>query len=188
MKLKQTAAESQLAAPVSELDHIRGPADASVTMVEYGDYECPWCAKVHPILAELRREEPRLLRIVFRHFPLSTIHAHASVAAQAAEAAAAQGKFWDMHDLLYERQDELAEGNFTRFAIRLKLETYKFESDLSSHRFAGRVQRDYESGVRSGVTRTPTLFINGRRYDGELRQENLLNAVRAASGGKTPAE
>ncbi len=172
MKLEES--NIKLAVPVSERDHIRGPIDAPVTLVEYGDYECPWCAKAHPVLAELRERAGNLVRIVFRHFPLNTIHAHASVAAQAAEAAGAQGKFWEMHDELYAHQDELSEGDFSRYARRIGLEPYRFESDLSSARFAYRVKEDYESGVRSGVTGTPTIYINDDRYHGPIEVDAML--------------
>lgn len=177
--MKPEPATDRLVVPVSERDHARGPADAPITLVEYGDYECPWCAKAHPLLAQLRERAGDHLRLVFRHFPQSTIHAHASVAAQAAEAAGAQRKFWEMHDLLFENQDAVAEGNFSRLAIRLELEIYRFESDLSSSRFAARVEQDYQGGQRGGVKKTPTLFINEVRYTGPMELEVLADALNA---------
>ena len=172
----------RLAIAVGETDHAAGPVDAPVTLVEYGDYECPNCRRAYPIVRELQQILGSRLRYVFRNFPLITIHRHASVAAQAAEAAAAQGKFWEMHNTLYEHQDELAETGLTKWAVRIGLELYRFSADLSSERFARRVQADYEGGVRSGVKGTPTFFINGRRYRGELSTEELLEAISDAEG------
>jgi protein-disulfide isomerase len=174
-KLEQ--AQRRLLVPVTESDHIRGPKDALVTLVEYGDYECPWCAKAHPLLAELRERIGEKFRLVFRHFPQSTIHAHASVAAQAAEAAAAQTKFWDMHDLLYANQDRLAEVDLAQLALRAGLELYQFQSDLASGRFARRVQQDYEGGVYSGVSGTPTFFANDVRFEGPLSLQALQEQI-----------
>jgi protein-disulfide isomerase len=171
-----------LAVPVSERDHVRGGKDAAVTLVEYGDYECPYCGRAYPIIKRLREEMGERLRFVFRNFPLNTIHAHASVAAQAAEAAGAQGKFWEMHDVLYEHQDELAEGDMVRYALRAGVEIYKFEADLASEHFARRVKEDFLGGVRSGVNKTPTLFLNGRRYEGELEYGTLKEAIEGAVG------
>jgi protein-disulfide isomerase len=118
---------------------------------------------------------------VFRNFPLSNVHPHASVAAQAAEAAAAQGKFWEMHDLLYENQKNLADLEMTRLALRLGLEPYRFNADVSGERFARRVASDYASGLASGVTGTPTFFINGRRHTGPKNFDSLKRAIEAAT-------
>jgi protein-disulfide isomerase len=165
---------SDLAIPVDSNDHALGPETAPVTLVEYGDYECPYCGRAFPIIKKLRETLGDQLRIVYRHFPQNSVHKHASVAAQAAEAAAAQGKFWQMHDQIFEHQADLAD-DFTPYAIRAGLELYR---DLSSERFARRVQADYEGGQRSGVKKTPTLFINDRRYAGPLEYEPLLDAIR----------
>ena len=159
MKLEQHS--PRLAIPVTERDHAQGPADAPVTLVEYGDYECPYCGRAYPIVKEIQQQLGDNLRFVFRNFPLNTIHEHAGVAAQAAEAAGAQGKFWEMHDLLYEHQDELAEADLRAYALKLELEIYRFDSDLSQETFARRVRDDFRGGVRSGVNGTPTFFING---------------------------
>jgi protein-disulfide isomerase len=172
-----------LAAPITEKDHAQGPADAPVTLVEYGDYECPYCLYAFPLVKQIRQAMDGRLRFIFRHFPQNTIHAHAGVAAQVAEAAGAQGQFWAMHDLLYEHQKELGEIDFSRFAIRLGLELYKFQSDLSSERFARHVEADFRGGVRSGVKGTPAFFIKGVRYEGALELEPLRSAVEAAAGG-----
>jgi len=178
MKLEQHTAA--LAVPVSERDHAQGPPDAPVTLVEYGDYECPYCGKAHPIGKRIQKKMGQRLRFVFRNFPLNTIHAHAGVAAQAAEAAAAQGKFWEMHDLLFENQDKLADADLNSYALKLGLEIYRFESDLSGEVFATRVRDDFRGGIRSGVNGTPTFFINNLRYDGALRYEDLMEAVESA--------
>jgi protein-disulfide isomerase len=121
------------------------------------------------------------LRLVFRHFPLHTIHRHASIAAQAAEAAAAQGKFWEMHELLYANQANLDDSDMTRYAVKLGLELYRFNNDIASRRFARRVEQDHEGGVRSGVKGTPTFFVNGIRYRGERTVEAMIEALEAGA-------
>ena len=184
MPLPETPAA--LAFPVTETDHAQGPHDAPVTLVEYGDYECPYCAAAHPIVKRLREMLRQRLRFVFRNFPLNNVHAHASIAAQAAEAAAAQGKFWPMHDLLYAHQATLAEHAMDEFALRAGLEIYKFNADLSSRRFAKRVAADFEGGQRSGVTGTPTFFINGVRYMGPIEYDAMLAALEFAAA--TPSQ
>jgi protein-disulfide isomerase len=180
MKLDQHA--PRLHVPVSDQrDHVLGPADAPVTLVEYGDYECPYCGRAYPIVKRLREEMGGRMRFVFRNFPLNTIHEHAGVAAQAAEAAAAQGKFWEMHNLLFEHQDDLAEADLRGYALRLGLEIYRFDADLSSEVFARRVREDFRGGIRSGVNGTPTFFINAARYNGSLEFDELREAVEQAA-------
>ncbi len=179
MKLDQHA--PRLSIPVQERDHAQGPPDAPVTLVEYGDYECPYCGKAYPIVKEIQKRMGERMRFVFRNFPLNTIHRQAGVAAQAAEAAGAQGKFWEMHDLLYENQDKLAEVDLSQYALKLGLEIYHFNSDLSGERFAERVRQDFRGGIRSGVNGTPTFFINELRYNGPLELEPLLAAVEEAA-------
>jgi len=177
-----------LTPPVDQRDHAIGPPDAPVTLVEYGDYECPYCGRAFPIVDRLRQEVGERLRLVFRHFPQNTVHAHASVAAQAAEAAAAQGKFWEMHEKLYRHQDDLADADLVQYALRLGLEVYRFESDLASEQFSRKVRDDFSSGLRSGVKGTPTFFINGVRYDGPLEYEALREAIiRAESTLSSPS-
>jgi len=171
----------RLAVPVNERDHAQGPADAPVTLVEYGDYECPYCGNAYPVVKRLQAELGPKLRFVFRNFPMNTIHAHAGVAAQAAEAAAAQGKFWEMHDLLYEHQQDLGEADLLHYALTLGLEPYRFEADLSSEIFARKVSDDFGGGVRSGVNGTPTFFINGARYDGPREYEPMKAAIQDAA-------
>ena len=177
--MHQDEQKPRLAAPVTERDHAIGPADAPVTLVEYGDYECPDCGNTYPVIKRLIAELGPRLHFVFRNFPLNTIHAHASVAAQAAEAAGAQGRFWEMHDLLYEHQKNLDEIEMPQLALKIGLEIYRFEADLSSERFAARVAEDFKSGVKSGVNGTPTFFVNEVRYDGEKDFESLRSAVAA---------
>jgi protein-disulfide isomerase len=174
------AEEPDLVIPIDPRDHAQGPENAPVTLVEYGDYECPHCGKAFPIIKRLRETQKDRLRFIFRHFPQNNVHPHASVAAQAAEAAGAQKKFWVMHDMLFEHQEELAEVDMVQFALRAGLEVYQFEADLSSERFSGKVLRDYEGGVASGVKGTPTLFLNGWRYRGKLDYDEIQAAVLAA--------
>ena len=169
-----------LAAPVTERDHAIGPADAPVTLVEYGDYECPDCGNAYPEIKRLIAECRDRLRFVFRNFPQHSIHPRAGVAAMAAEAAAAQGKFWEMHDLLYENQRDLADLDLSGLALRAGVEIYRFDADLGSERFGKRVAADLESGQASGVTGTPTFFINGVRYVGEKDYASLRDAIKAA--------
>jgi protein-disulfide isomerase len=169
-----------LALPVEAGDHATGAADAPVTLVEYGDYECPWCARVYPIVKRIQQTMSDSVRVVFRHFPRNSIHPHSGIAAQAAEAAAAQGRFWPMHEMLFENQDELAEVDLAKYALRLGLEVYKFQADIAADRYAAKVRRDYDSAVASGVKKTPTLFINGIRYEGALEYDALVAALLSA--------
>lgn len=167
----------ELSLPVGTRDHALGPEDAPITLLEYGDYECPYCAAVLPIVKRLKLEVGDGLRFAFRHFPQNTVHPQAGVAAQAAEAAAAQGKFWEMHDLLFEHQADLADTDFTHFALTLGLEVYRFQSDLEREVFAPRVAEDFRSGLRSGVASTPAIFFNGLRYKGPPEYEPLRAAI-----------
>jgi protein-disulfide isomerase len=176
-RLKQ---DDLLSEPVTERDHAQGPTEAPITIVEYGDYECPDCLNAVPIIAEVRKCLGDRLRFVFRHFPQSSIHPHASIAAEAAEAAADQGKFWEMHQALFQHQRELAEIDLSHLALTMGLEIYKFEGSRSGEAHRRRIQADYESGVHSGVKRTPTLFINGRRYDGPIAAKAIEDASLSA--------
>jgi protein-disulfide isomerase len=171
----------KLAIPVNEKDHAQGPPDAPVTLVEYGDYECPYCGRAYPVVKQLQQQMGGTLRFIFRNFPLNTLHEHAGVAAQAAEAAGAQGKFWEMHDLLYENQDDLAEADLRSYALKIGLELYQFDADLSAERFANLVSDDFRGGVRSGVNGTPTFFINGTRYNGPHELAPMLEALQSAA-------
>jgi Na+/H+ antiporter NhaA len=165
-------------------DHIRGPADAPVTLLEYGDFQCPYCGQAEPVIRELLAEFGRDLRYVFRHLPLEDVHEHAQRAAEAAEAAGAQGRFWEMHDLLFRHQDALSEQDLIGYAGELDLNVEVFEAKLYKRKYAPRVARDVESADLSGVTGTPTVFINGRRYHGAFNLPALQAKVRTALASK----
>jgi protein-disulfide isomerase len=168
---------SDLAVPLSPADHVLGDPNARITLLEYGDYECPDCFNAQPVIAELRKAMGHDLRIAFRHFPLSNVHPHASAAAAAAEAANVQGKFWEMHDTLFKNQQKLADLDLTHLALRIGLEIYRFQRDLESEPLARRVRSDHDGGVRSGVKGTPTFFINGRRYRGKIEAAAMLTVL-----------
>ena len=172
----------RLEVPVSERDHVRGPENAPVTLVEYGDYECPFCARAHPVVQEALARAGGRLRFVFRHFPLDSVHPNARLAAEAAEAAAAQGMFWEYHDLLYANQDRLSFDDLAGHAARLGLDAGRFEDDLRSRRHEGRVSEDRAAGEESGVGGTPTFYLDGARYRGALDADSLLAAIDQAGG------
>lgn len=168
--------------PVSESDHSRGSATPRVTLVEYGDYECPDCLNSEPMVRQLLQQFGDRLQVIFRHFPRNSIHPRASAAAEAAEAAGVQGKFWQMHEALFAHQQELADLDLTHLALQLGLDVYRFARDTESRSFPRHVQEDYDGGVASGVRRTPTFFINGRRYDGPDELSSLASAISAELG------
>ena len=172
---------AQLTLPVGERDHAQGPADAAVTLVEYGDYECPHCGRAYPIVKEVQRRLGSTLRFVFRNFPLNESHPHAQHAAEAAEGAAAQDRFWEMHDSLFEHQRALDDRHLVEYAQALGLDAAVFEHDLRAHTYKARVRQDFVSGVRSGVNGTPTFFINGLRFDDSWDPDTLTEALRAAA-------
>jgi protein-disulfide isomerase len=175
-------AVSRLVLPVSERDHIRGPSAAPVTLVEYGDYECPHCGEAYYIVKELERHHGKNVRFVFRNFPLSTAHPNAESAAEAAEAAGVQNQFWEMHDQLFENQQSLERENLVEYAKLIGLDLARFIQEMNQHRYAKRVHEDFLSGVRSGVNGTPTFFVNGIRHDGSYDLASLLAAIRRAGG------
>jgi protein-disulfide isomerase len=180
--LSKTQWDAALTLPVSEdRDHIQGPAEAAVTLVEYGDYECPYCGAAYPIIKEVQERMGERLRFVFRNFPITTSHTHAEQAAEAAEAAAAQGRFWEMHDLLYENQQHLGDEDLRAYAEKLGLEVEPFDEELTEHVHAERVREDFMSGVRSGVNGAPTFYINGMRHDDSYDVETLLAALERAA-------
>jgi protein-disulfide isomerase len=166
-----------LAVPVGKSDHWQGQENAPVTLLEYGDYQCPYCADVHPMIQRIARAMGVQLRFVFRHMPLNEVHPFAQYAAEAAEAAGAQGKFWEMHNAIYSQQSELGSDLLHQLAAALKLDIPRFQADLDARRFRPRVKRDFMSGMRSGVAGTPAFFINGKRYEGTLDGASLLSAV-----------
>jgi protein-disulfide isomerase len=176
----RAATGPQLNPPMADRDHAQGPAGAKLTLVEYGDYECPHCGRAYPIVKAVQNRLGTRLRFVFRNFPLSNAHPNAEAAAEAAEAAGAQGKFWEMHDLLFEHQDALERQDLLRYAADLGLDVKRFASELAGAVHRPRVQEDFRSGVRSGVNGTPTFFINGARFDGAWDEAGLLAALKTA--------
>jgi protein-disulfide isomerase len=178
-------ARTKLTLPVTDRDHAEGAAGAGVTLVEYGDYECPYCGRAYPIVKEIQRRLGSRLRFVFRNFPLAESHPHAQHAAEAAEGAASQGHFWEMHDALFEHQQALDDRHLVGYAKALKLDESGFKAELEAHAHAPRVREDFLSGVRSGVNGTPTFFINGVRHDDAWDLETLLEALEAASPTRT---
>jgi protein-disulfide isomerase len=174
--------EARLTEPVTEgRDHIQGPADAPVTLVEYGDYQCPYCGAAYPILKQAQARLGDRLRFVFRNFPISTSHPRAEQAAEAAEAAAAQGSFWPMHDVLFENQKRLRDQDLHAHAEQVGLDVERFDEELRDHVYAPRVHDDFMGGVRSGVNGTPTFYINGARYDDSYDLETLVAALERAA-------
>ena len=169
---------ARLASPVGERDHVQGPATASVTLLEYGEYECPYCRAAVPSVAELQRVLPGDLRFVFRHFPLDKVHPHARRAAEAAEAAASQGKFFEMHTALYEHQTALEDEDLRGYAAELGLDTARFGADLKSHAHAERVREDFQGGIRSGVRGTPTFYLDDVRYDGVIGVRQIVATIK----------
>jgi protein-disulfide isomerase len=173
---------AKLAVPISEeRDHVRGPRAAPVTLVEYGDYECPYCGQAYNVVKELEIRAGNLMRFVFRNFPLTTIHPHAERAAEAAEAAGAQGKFWEMHDLLFENQQALEDEDLLEYAALVGLDIPRFVREMREGRYLNRIREDFLSGARSGVNGTPTLFINGLRHDGPRDLATLMAAIENAA-------
>ena len=160
-----------------QLDHAKGPANAPVTLVEYADFECPHCGAAYPNVHELERRMGDGLRVVFRHFPLTGRHLNASLAARAAEAAGEQGRFWEMHDRLFEHQDELGPEDLRRHADAVGLDLERFDAALADGRGLARVERDLESGTSSDLPGTPAIFLNGELYDGFYDAESLEAAI-----------
>jgi protein-disulfide isomerase len=166
---------SRLRNPIGQHDHVQGPADAPLTLVEYGDFECPHCGYAHGLLKRLQTQFAKELRFAYRHFPLTQIHPFAESAAECSEFAGAHGRFWEMHDLLFENQEQLGPDLYTELAEELGLPHAGLRSALGNHNFLEKIRQDFSSGVRSGVNGTPTFFINGERFDGAL--EELAGAL-----------
>ena len=177
---------STLSQPVSDRDHVAGPADARVTLVEYGDFECPHCGALHPVVQAARKAFGGNLCFVFRHFPLRSSHPHALAAAKAAEAAGEQGKFWEMHDRLYQRQTELSDADLERHARDLGLDVERFRGSLGAHAHETRIREDLASAAGSGARGTPSLFINGERYEGPLERDEIFAALARAAVTTVP--
>ena len=170
---------TELYREVDQEDHIRGAEDAQVTLLEYGDYECVHCGRAYPIVEQLREHFGEQMRFVFRNYPNTDLHPHAKSAAEAAEAADTQGKFWEMHDVLFEKQDELEDEDLVRHATELGLDQKSFEQDLLEHRHASRVEQDLQGGQNSGVPGTPTFFINGVMHQDSFDFDTLREAIEA---------
>src|SRR5204862_4945932 len=162
-----------------EQDHVRGPIDAPVTVVEYGDFECPYCGRAEPILRQLLGEFADV-RYVWRHLPLNDVHPHTQVAAEASEAAANQDAFWEMHDLLFDHQENLHVRDLVRYAEQLDLDLDKFREALRKHTGSARIAEDVDSADLSGVSGTPTFFVNGRRHYGAYDVATLTAAIETA--------
>lgn len=160
-----------LSIPVGNEDHSRGPLDAKLTVVEYGDYQCPYCGQAYPIVEQLLSKFADSMRLVFRNLPLSEVHPHAEAAAEMAEAVGLQGKFWEIHDTLFEHQRDLSDAALLRYAAAVGADVEKAELDISGGGPRQRVDADFESAVRSGANGTPTFFVNGVRYDGSWQFE-----------------
>ena len=170
-------AHPRLTLPVGERDHIQGPATAAVTLVQYGDFQCPYCRAAVPIVEELQQVLGDQLRFVFRHFPLTAMHPHAQHAAEAAEAAAVDGKFFEMHGALFAHQDALDDHDLVRYATELGIDPARVRDALGRNTYASRVLEDVESGIASGVRGTPTFYLDDVRYDGNVGVRQFLTAI-----------
>ncbi len=170
--------EEKLSVPVGDDDYSQGSKDAKITLVEYGDYECPYCGKAYPIVKKIQAEMGDDLKFVFRNFPITQSHPHALHAAEAAEIAGKQGKFWEMHDALYENQKALDDESLKKYAEKIGLDAENFAADLENGTYEEKVRTDFMNGVESGVNGTPSFFINGTRFDGSWEYEDLLEALK----------
>ena len=155
-------------------DHVFGSVTAPLEVIEYGDYECPYCGIAYPIVKSIQQKLGPEMRFAFRNFPLSNIHPHAFKAAVAAEAAGLQQKFWEMHDIIFENQKALGDENILQLAQKIGLNSERFKKDILEKELAAKVEMDFESGIRFGVNGTPSFFANGKKYGGELDEEELL--------------
>jgi protein-disulfide isomerase len=169
---------NQLQQPVSSIDHIYGNQDANIELVEYGDFECPHCGRAYPMIKEIKQQLGKELKFVFRNFPLTKIHPNALSAAMATEAAALQGRFWEMHDIIFEHQHSLDPDNLLLLAGRIGLDLDRFKNDIHNEQLIGKVEKDFETGIRSGVNGTPSFFINGVKYEGEWSDGQLLQHLK----------
>lgn len=168
---------TRLLLPIHSEDHVYGTESAPYTLVEYGDYECPDCGRLFGIIRDLQTTLGERLRIVYRHYPLGGIHPNAQEAAEAAEAAGAQGRFWEMHDLLFQNQNALKRKNLLAYAESLALDADRFSRELKKRVYEDRVREDFRRGVQNGVYQTPGLFLNGVRHDGAWDRDILLQTL-----------
>jgi len=164
---------------IHENDHQKGSETATVTLTEYGDYQCPYCGEAHPVVQQIQETFGDKLRFVFRNFPLSNVHPRAMLAAIATEAAAKQNVYWEMHDLIFEHQDAINYPSLVKYAANLNIDVDAFKADLDDPALQEKVESDFESGIRSGVNRTPSFFINGEKYEGTNTFEALKDAISA---------
>jgi protein-disulfide isomerase len=162
---------ASLSIPVGPDDHSSGPLDAKITLVEYGDYQCPYCGQAYPIVERLRAQFADSMRFVFRNLPLVDVHPNAEAAAEVAEAVGLQGKFWEMHDALFENQRDLSAAALTRYVEGVGADVHRVASDIADGGPRRRVDADFEGAIRSGANGTPTFFVNGERYDGSWQYE-----------------
>lgn len=160
--------------PVNERDHIQGNPDASIELVEYGDYECPYCASAHLEIKKVQKQLGNKLKFVFRNFPLTNIHRHALKAAIASEVAGDMNKFWEMHDILFKNQRYLSDEDLVGYAEKIGLDAEIFEKKIPDAKYEEKVEQDLESGLRSGVNQTPSFFINGQKYEGDSSATMIL--------------
>ena len=167
-----------LSIPVGPNDHARGPADATLTVVEYGDYQCPYCGQAYPVVEKIVEEFGDAMRFVFRNFPLTDMHPHAEAAAESAEAAALQDAFWPMHNTIYENQRDLSDASLLGYAKDVGLDVERFKKDVEGGAPRARVAADFEGAIRSGANGTPTFFVNGVRYDGSWMYEPFAEYLR----------
>ena len=174
---QSTRVSLKLTEPQPQRDHIQGPHDAAIQMLEYGDYECPHCGVAHGVVKALQQELGDRLCFAFRNFPLANAHPHAQLAAEAAEAAGAQGKFWEVHDMIFENQEALEPEDLAQYAAVLGIDVPRLVNELKTGVHVPRVREDFQAGVRAGVNGTPTFFINGERFDGVPDFESLLAAL-----------
>jgi protein-disulfide isomerase len=171
----------KLVLPVGGRDHSQGPSSARIVLVEYGDYQCPYCGAAYPIVKRIQKEFDSRLQFVFRNFPITNSHPYAEWAAEIAEGAAVQGKFWEIHDYLYENQGNLGDKSyFVRYEKQVGLDTAKLHREVAEHLHLPRIKEDFTSGVRSGVNGTPTFYINGVRFDGPPEFDSLVAALERA--------
>jgi protein-disulfide isomerase len=173
--MSQTDDSNRLLTPISDHDHIQGSMELSVALVEYGDYQCPLCREVHKMIQEIQKQIP--LCFVFRHFPQIQIHPHAQKAAEAAEAASAQNKFWQMHNALFEHSSVLNDGYLLEYANVIQLDIDRFLRDMTNHVYAERVMQNVQEGMQNGISSTPVLFINGDRYQNTWDTQTLLAEI-----------
>jgi protein-disulfide isomerase len=174
------SAGGKLRVPVNDADHAIGPKDAPIELVEYGDFQCPSCGQAYPVLEMLRENLGKDLRFIYRHFPLTGSHPDAENAARAAEAAGRQGRFWEMHALLFRNQSALDADSLSGYASAIGLDMEQWEGDMGSEAVAAKIAADFQGGLRSGANGTPTFFLNGFRYDGDWSYGPFLEAMQAA--------